>query len=159
MHSTKSKGSSDKLKMEQPAATTAAPVASPLPASGANLMACPVVKTKSKSPTTKSSTTGRSRVPAPLGLRKSDLAACNTSNITAAVMGATTLLNNSSKNIPGLNASMFSRSDSTEQRFLAASSSDNLIKETSLRRKSSEGRHKEKEKLLYREEIEDEYNF
>ena len=124
------------------------------------------VKTKSKSPTTKSSS--RSRLPAPLGLKKSDLGSSNTSNIAAAVVGASTLLSTSNKNIPqGLSSSSNTANrfaDSIEQRFLA-SSSDFQLKDSAQSRQTvvkstQDGQRQHKEKpVLYRDQIEDQYNF
>jgi hypothetical protein len=116
-------------------------------------------KSKSRSPGPKSSS--RSRLPAPLGLKKSDLGSSNTSNIASAVVGASTLLSCSNKNIPlGLPSSSSTTNklaDSIEQRFLA-SSSDYQVKD--LQSQSRQGQRQLKEKsTLYRDDIEDQYNF
>jgi hypothetical protein len=114
----------------------------------------------------KSSSHG-SRLPAPLGLKKSDLAASNASTVASAVVGATSILSNTNMRIPFSSSSSNQPTTTsnynvnlipceTERKYLTSSASENLIKETPYR-KLVEKRHKEK--LLYDEDIEDSIKF
>ena len=110
-----------------------------------------------------------SRLPAPLGLKnlKSDLGA---STIASAVVGATSILSNSSMSrLPFGSSSATSQPattsnynvnlipcESAERKYLTSSASDNLIKETPYRKLVEK---RQKEKLLYDEDIEDSIKF